>query len=226
MFLGIANLQCCNYYHLSLYYSSKLQSSITILHHKLLTQEGRVLANGWNSSIIHDNMCPFIHKKCPLRSYHGDIKYHMTLNTIFSVVSKTPPSSHRQQEWSSRNSATTLYLWLSIRPRSWESEKLGWQMTLMPKHSLQTNHFKIQFHRPIPIYKKWRTSFKLRSLPAVAAPDCKMDALKLSSVPKCPTNLDFGWNENDGFQNLNSIHFDGGWWCSKIWVASLLDVRK
>ena len=27
-----------------------------------------------------------LHKKCHRNSYHNDIRYHMTLNTIFSVV--------------------------------------------------------------------------------------------------------------------------------------------
>ena len=39
-----------------------------------------------NSSIVHDIICKFIHKKCHLKSYHSDIKYHMTLNIKFSVV--------------------------------------------------------------------------------------------------------------------------------------------
>ena len=30
----------------------------------------------------------FIHKKCHLKSHHSDIKYHMTLNIIFSVVTE------------------------------------------------------------------------------------------------------------------------------------------
>ena len=30
--------------------------------------------------------CKFIHKRCYYKSYHSDITYHMTLNTIFSVV--------------------------------------------------------------------------------------------------------------------------------------------
>ena len=40
-----------------------------------------------NSSIIHNNICSAIHKRCHRKSYHSDIKYHMTLNTLFSVVS-------------------------------------------------------------------------------------------------------------------------------------------
>jgi hypothetical protein len=39
---GILNFHCYNYCHLPSAFSS-----ITIFHHKLLTREGRVLANGW-----------------------------------------------------------------------------------------------------------------------------------------------------------------------------------
>jgi hypothetical protein len=52
-----------------------------------LTKEGRGLGQSMNSSIIHKNNCPLIHKKCHPKSYHSDIKYHMTPNIIFSVVS-------------------------------------------------------------------------------------------------------------------------------------------
>ena len=38
-----------------------------------------------NSSIIHDSICKLIHKKCHMKSYHSDIKYHMTLNNILIV---------------------------------------------------------------------------------------------------------------------------------------------
>ena len=43
-----------------------------------------------NSSIIYDNICKLIHKNCHPNSYHSDIKYHMTLNFIFSVVTYEP----------------------------------------------------------------------------------------------------------------------------------------
>jgi hypothetical protein len=36
-----------------------------------------------------DNSCTLIHKKRHHRSYHNDIKYDMTLNTIFGVVFPT-----------------------------------------------------------------------------------------------------------------------------------------
>ena len=39
-----------------------------------------------NSSIIHDNICSVIHKKCHSKNYHSDVKYHTTLNGISSVA--------------------------------------------------------------------------------------------------------------------------------------------
>ena len=41
-----------------------------------------------DDELIHhpSNICSLIHKKCHPKSYHSDIKYHMTLNNIFSVV--------------------------------------------------------------------------------------------------------------------------------------------
>ena len=90
MFWGTIHLQCCNYCPLRSNFSSKFQSSMTTFHHKLLTREGRVLANEWISSIIQDNICSLIHKCCHPKSYHSDIKYHMTLNTAFRVVFPCP----------------------------------------------------------------------------------------------------------------------------------------
>jgi hypothetical protein len=60
---------------------------MTIFHHKLLTLERMVLANEMNSSIIHNNICSFSHKECHPEGYHSDLKYHMTLNIVFSVLS-------------------------------------------------------------------------------------------------------------------------------------------
>jgi hypothetical protein len=34
----------------------------------------------------HDNIHTYVHKKCHLEIYHSDMKYHMTLYIIFSVV--------------------------------------------------------------------------------------------------------------------------------------------
>ena len=33
-----------------------------------------------------DNICDFIYKSCHYESHRSDIKYHMTINTIFSVI--------------------------------------------------------------------------------------------------------------------------------------------
>ena len=35
-----------------------------------------------------DSMCKLIHKRCRYKSYHSDIKYHMTLTMLFSVLKK------------------------------------------------------------------------------------------------------------------------------------------
>ena len=43
---GLIDLPCCNYCHLPSDFSSKFQSSRTIFHHKLLTRDDIVLANG------------------------------------------------------------------------------------------------------------------------------------------------------------------------------------
>ena len=56
--LGIIDLWCCNYYHLPSDFSSKFQSSMTMFYHKLLTREGRVLANGWTHP---SSMTIFVH---------------------------------------------------------------------------------------------------------------------------------------------------------------------
>ena len=58
-----------------------------MFHHKLLTREGRVFGQWMNSSIIHDSMCSLMHKRCHPKGYHRDIRYHVTLTTIFSVAS-------------------------------------------------------------------------------------------------------------------------------------------
>ena len=84
---GIVDLQCCNYCHFPIDFSSKFQSSMTIFLHKLMTIEGRVFGQHMNSSIIHDNIRSLIRKKYHPKSYHRDIKYHMTLNIKSSVIS-------------------------------------------------------------------------------------------------------------------------------------------
>ena len=60
---------------------------ITIIHVNISSQVGdnRRLGFGqrMNSSTIHDNICSHIYKKYHLKSYHKDIKYHMTVNIKF-----------------------------------------------------------------------------------------------------------------------------------------------
>ena len=82
--------------------SFKCQSSMTISHHKLLTREGRV----WpmDELIYHrDSICSFIHKKCHPKSYHRDIKYHMTLNIICIAVSIYDHEDSRLGMWMYHN---------------------------------------------------------------------------------------------------------------------------
>ena len=83
IFWGDFRFTMLQLWSLTKWFSPKFQSSITILHHKLLIREGRVLVNG---SIIHDNICSLIHKKCHPGSYHSGIKFRMTLNIIFIVA--------------------------------------------------------------------------------------------------------------------------------------------
>jgi hypothetical protein len=67
-------------------FSSKFQSSMTIVYHKLLTREGRILANRWAHP---SSMTIFVHlsiRSVSWKNYHSDIKYHITLNIIFGVV--------------------------------------------------------------------------------------------------------------------------------------------
>ena len=65
-------------------------SKISIIHDNISSQDDdkRRLGFGqWiNSSIIHDNIRSPIHKKCHQNIYYSDIKYHMTLNIIFNVI--------------------------------------------------------------------------------------------------------------------------------------------
>ena len=97
IFGGVIDTQCCNYCHLPSDFSSKFQSSMTIFHHKLMTREGRVLANGCTPpSIIHDSICSRIHKKCHPKSHHIDTKYHSLCHSQVPSVNKTSffPSSY------------------------------------------------------------------------------------------------------------------------------------
>ena len=76
---GIMELQCCNYCQFPSDFPSNFRSSMTTCHHKLLTRESRILANGWSHSlsIIHNNICNLNHKKSVIRKVPI-----ATLNTI------------------------------------------------------------------------------------------------------------------------------------------------
>jgi hypothetical protein len=77
-FWMIIDLQCCSYSHLPSDFPSKFHSSMTTFHHKLLTREGTVLANGWIETSSMTIFVHFIHKYHP-KTYHSDIKHHLTL---------------------------------------------------------------------------------------------------------------------------------------------------
>ena len=63
---------------------------ILIIHDNISSQvvkkRSLVFGQWMNSSSIHDKFCPPIHKKCHPKSYCCDIKCHMTLNVLLSVV--------------------------------------------------------------------------------------------------------------------------------------------
>ena len=94
--MGIIELQCCNCYHLVSEISSKFQSFMTILNYMNVRTNFVSIIDIWMNYKVSwdDNTCKLFHKKCQYKSYHNDIKYHMTLNTIFSVVS----NSHKCNE--------------------------------------------------------------------------------------------------------------------------------
>ena len=119
----ILDLQCCNYHHLP--NDSLIQ--ILIIHDNISSQvvEKRRWGFGqWmNSSITHDNLCQLIHKKCHPKSYHSDMKCHMTLDIVFRVVLRdgtdlnaieTPPLLHR----------LALWLWAASNLQVYSVEKL------------------------------------------------------------------------------------------------------
>ena len=51
----------------------------------VVKREGR-FGQWMNSSIIHDNTCSLILKKCHPKRHHSDLNYHMTLTMVPSVL--------------------------------------------------------------------------------------------------------------------------------------------
>ena len=87
IFLGSYEFTVLHYYHLPSEFSSKFHHPCQYFMTKMLTREGRILADGWTHSpfmaiLVHFFLLRSVIKK----SYHGDIRYHMALNLIFSAL--------------------------------------------------------------------------------------------------------------------------------------------
>ena len=111
----VIDLQCCNYSHLPIDFSCKFQSSVTILHHKLLTRaekrrEGWVFANGSAMTIF---VQLFI-RSVIWKVYHSNITYHVILHIIFSVAAslQAPSPIHSNIEETHRryNSCVSIHV--------------------------------------------------------------------------------------------------------------------
>ena len=85
-----------------------LPSGFSFIHDNIASQvadKRRWGFDQWMNSSIIRNVCSLIHPKCQPKRCHSDIKYHMTLNTIFSVAVSSPYS---------------LYRWVVALIRSWD----------------------------------------------------------------------------------------------------------
>ena len=72
-------------------FSSKLQSSTTTFHHKMLgciicQTLLQLLVFMWTKISWDGNICNLICRKCQQNSHISDTKYHVTPHTIFSVL--------------------------------------------------------------------------------------------------------------------------------------------
>ena len=94
-FLGDYTFTVYNYCHLPSNFSSGFEKFMTIFHHKLLTWEGRVLANLWTRP---SSMTEFVH--IFIRGVIRKVTI-LTLNTIFSVASRgeAPSEIIKLHEW-------------------------------------------------------------------------------------------------------------------------------
>ena len=147
---GVIDLQCCNYCHLWSDFSSKFKSSMTILHHKLLTKK----VGFWPINELihhHDNICSLIHKKCHPKSYHNDIKWHMTLNIIFSVAWRNHSIRAVPIMWfnsTCKNKSTYL--------KSLDSIKPCYMFLSMQVKNTSNQHPNIKGPQYSPIWKYWQ----------------------------------------------------------------------
>ena len=76
-----------------------------------------------DSYTIHDNICRPFHKKCHPKSYHSDIKFHMTLQIIFTVA------SHIMQEATFKHPIFTPFQGIAVLSAAAETSgrlKLYW----------------------------------------------------------------------------------------------------
>ena len=79
---GVIDLQCCKLCHLSRGFYIHGNISLQV------ADKRRYGFDLWmNSSIVHYNICSLVHKKCHMKCPHSDVKYYMTYNVIFCVLS-------------------------------------------------------------------------------------------------------------------------------------------
>ena len=99
--LTLLNTNCKTY--LLSDFSSRFQSSMTTFHYRIVRMHNiiphfvYITRHEFHPHPDHPCTCKLIHKKVLLENYHGDIKYHMTLNTTYSVpwmMSKSTTKCH------------------------------------------------------------------------------------------------------------------------------------
>jgi hypothetical protein len=84
--LDIIDSKCCNYCHLLSDCSSKFQLFMTIPHHKLLTREGRAMANGGTHPSSMTVVVRLFIRNVIRKVTTVTLKYQMALNIILSSV--------------------------------------------------------------------------------------------------------------------------------------------
>jgi hypothetical protein len=87
---SVINTKCYPQHYLSFLVNVLEDYKLNMLQLSPLTKQFSIQIIHENiSSIIHDNTCSLIQKKCHPKSYHNGINYHMTLNNIFSALNAT-----------------------------------------------------------------------------------------------------------------------------------------
>ena len=85
--LGIIDLQLLQLLSLMKWFYVQIWIIHDNISSKVVDKRREGFGQWMNLSIIHDNICSFIHKKCHPKSYHSDIKYHIILSIIVSFNS-------------------------------------------------------------------------------------------------------------------------------------------